>query len=416
VCSAVAGATDYLENLEWAWLKKNRSDITSILKKLKNRFESLCYELMKGHSSFTICYAKLNDTFEKMEARLNFQYNVSDGKWLMAQGEFLTSFLISQYLAAQTIHNILLDAFDFMSKDADGKPSRDHIKQKICALPHYSGRGIYVTQGYICLSHQGLPDNLGRGGSDYTATLLGAALNVSIVEIWTDIDGLHNNDPRYVDHTYPVDRLSYNEASELAYFGAKILHPLCVQPVAEKNIPMLLKCTMQPQKDGTFIHSSAEGVVIKAIAAKDNITIIRIKSADMFNAYGFLSRIFKVFEQYQTSIDVITTSEVAVAVTIDNNSYIEDIVNDLQEMAYVEVIPLQTILCVVGDALKISQKQTAVVLDALQGIKLNMISYGGSKNNLSIVVPLSQKKEALQRLQKKMFTKNKRFFSLLHKN
>lgn len=262
---------------------------------------------------------------------------------------------------------------------------------------------MFITQGYICRNSFGEIDNLKRGGSDYTASLIGAAINASEIQIWTDIDGMHNNDPRIVDKTHPIAQLSFDEAAELAYFGAKILHPSSVLPAKMSNIPVRLKNTMQPEAHGTLINTESSGTGIKAIAAKDNITAIKIKSGRMLLAYGFLRKVFEIFEAYKTPIDMITTSEVAVSVTIDDTKYLNEIIEELKKYGTVDVDTNLTIVCVVGDFIAESKGYALQIFDALQHIPIRMISYGGSLHNVSLLVNTADKKEALISLNNKLF-------------
>jgi aspartate kinase len=290
-----------------------------------------------------------------------------------------------------------------MKIDADKMPDNRFIKQKLNEiLANNPKADYYITQGFICKNELGEIDNLQRGGSDYTATLIGAAINSSEVQIWTDIDGFHNNDPRFVENTKRVDVLSFSEAAELAYFGAKILHPQTVLPAKNNNIPVRLKNTMNPPDPGTLITGESKGAGIKAVAAKDGITAIKIRSGRMLNAYGFMKNIFEIFEYFKTSIDMVTTSEVAVSVTIDNPKHLDEIVNELKEYGDVEVDKNQTIVCIVGNMIAEEKGFAAKVFVALDNIPLRMISYGGSRHNISVLVNTNDKKETLVALSEKL--------------
>jgi len=293
-----------------------------------------------------------------------------------------------------------------MRVDADGEPILSEIEERITkVLAQYKDAELFITQGFICMNPADEIDNLKRGGSDYSASLIGAAINAEAVEIWTDIDGIHNNDPRIVSGTKPIAELSFDEAAELAYFGAKILHPATVLPAKVKNIPVLLKNTMEPKAVGTVISNKITNKGIKAVAAKDGLTVIRIKSGRMLLAYGFLRRVFEVFEKYKTSIDMIATSEVAVSLTIDKDDYMAQIAEELKHLGTVEVEKNQTIVCIVGNMINEKQGYAADVLDALRELPVRMISFGGSRHNISIVVESSYKNQALIALHEHLFVK-----------
>lgn len=327
---------------------------------------------------------------------------------ILAQGELMSTKLFHLLLQNQGRKAVLLSAFDFMRVDADQEPQLGFLSEKLEAIiKQYPENALFITQGYICLNHRGEIDNLQRGGSDYTASLIGAALKAEEVQIWTDIDGMHNNDPRVVKNTFPIARLSFDEAAELAYFGAKILHPLSIRPAQSHNIPVRLLNTMQPEAPGTLIQQEAsEGGQIKAIAAKDGITAIKIKSSRMLLAYGFLRKVFEIFEQYRTPIDMITTSEVAVSLTIDNNQHLEAICKDLEKLGRVEVDNNQTIICIVGDFVTEQRGTAAQVFAALAEIPIRMISFGGSKHNISVLIHTQHKAQALELLNQGLFALN----------
>ncbi|HVA97850.1 MAG TPA: aspartate kinase, partial [Bacteroidia bacterium] len=308
------------------------------------------------------------------------------------------------YLEEKKINSVLLSALNFMRIDENEEPDLAYIEKNIKSeLAKYPEKKLFITQGYICRNAFGEIDNLKRGGSDYTASLIGAAVYADEIQIWTDIDGMHNNDPRIVDKTYPIAELSFDEAAELAYFGAKILHPTCVLPAKNRNIPVRLLNTMQPEAKGTLISKKISGANIKAVAAKDGITAIKIKSGRMLLAYGFLRTVFEIFERYKTPIDMITTSEVAVSVTIDNTKNLEAIITELKQFGSVEVDSNQAIICVVGDFLAEKQGYALKVMESLKNISIRMISYGGSPNNISLLVNANQKNEALIALNKGLF-------------
>jgi len=297
-----------------------------------------------------------------------------------------------------------LPALDFMCIDEFEEPKLEAISEKLKAiLEQHNTKKIFITQGYICRNAKGEVDNLKRGGSDYTASLVAAAINASVCEIWTDIDGMHNNDPRIVDNTKAIEQLSFEEAAELAYFGAKILHPTCIWPAQQENVPVKLLNTMQPEASGTVITKEAGSVGVKAVAAKDGITVIKIKSSRMLLAYGFLRKIFEVFEKYKTSIDMVTTSEVAVSVTIDNNQFLDLIIEELKPFGVIETESDQTIVSIVGNEIAQTKDVLKKLFDAIASIPVTMVSYGGSAHNISLLIPASYKKETLQLLNKGLF-------------
>jgi len=332
------------------------------------------------------------------EKHSEFLYNK-----IVSQGELMSTLMFTKYLIQEGINARLLPALDFMRIDKANEPDDFYIKQNLQriigeALP----AEIYITQGFICLDAYGNVANLQRGGSDYTATIIGAVVEADEVQIWTDIDGMHNNDPRFVENTHAISNLSFDEAAELAYFGAKILHPQTVMPAREANIPVRLKNTMDPKSYGTLISKDFKGEGIKAIAAKDNITAIKIKSARMLLAHGFLKKVFEIFEKYETSIDMITTSEIAVSLTIDNDKNLDAIVEELEKFSLVEVDNQQSIICLVGHSV-VKHHETHRLFQVLQDISVRMISYGGSNNNISLLVSTKDKIATLQHLNKYVF-------------
>ena len=315
--------------------------------------------------------------------------------------------MMNIYMPELGCKSVLLPALDFMRTDKNAEPDAQYIKSKLNALlDKHTDADLYITQGYICRNAYGEIDNLQRGGSDYTASLIGAAINAEEIEIWTDIDGMHNNDPRFVENTDPVEELHFEEAAELAYFGAKILHPTCILPAKLNNIPVRLLNTMQPEAKGTLIHNAQTSCAIKAVAAKDNITAIKIKSGRMLLAYGFLRKVFEVFESHQTAIDMITTSEVGVSLTIDNERNLDAILDDLRKFGTVTIDRDMVIICVVGDLEWQNRGFEAKAMDALREIPIRMISYGGSNYNISFLVRKEDKVKALNLLSDNLF-KNK---------
>ena len=325
-------------------------------------------------------------------------------KEILAQGELLSTKLFTIYLEEQGTKATLLPALEFMRIDDENEPDETFIQEKLSALLRAHPRQtIFITQGYICLNSQNRIDNLQRGGSDYTASIIGAAVQASEIQIWTDIDGMHNNDPRVVKKTYPIAQLSFNEAAELAYFGAKILHPFTIRPAQRANIPVRLLNTLAPEAAGTLISDKEGERTITAVAAKDGITAIKIRSSRMLLAHGFLRKVFEVFENYKTPIDLITTSEVAVSLTVDNQNHLENIIRDLKAYGEVDVENDNTIICVVGNMPFYKVGILKRVVDAIDDIPIRMLSYGGSKFNISLLIDSQYKEETLNRLNERIF-------------
>ncbi len=416
VCSAMAGVTDTLVNIGFLWKQNNHNEKARQLNAFYSRFESTCYELAGNGRNMGLFQGIIRTDFAEIEKVLSEEWSASGEKWLLAQGELITTKIFNQYLNWAEISTQWLNAFCFIQKNDMGEPEVDKISGHLSQLDKFTANGRYLTQGYICLDSEGNPDNLTRGGSDYTATLIGASVGASVIEIWTDIDGLHNNDPRVVEGTQPVRELSFGEAAELAYFGAKILHPACVWPASMRNIPVWLKNTLDPQAEGTIIRHGAPATGIRALAAKEGITIIRIRSGRMLNAYGFLRRVFEIFEYFKTPIDVITTSEVAVSVTIDNDEFLHDICNALAQLGEVNYETGHCIICVVGDVLALHQGYVVSIIEALRHLQVKMVSLGGSRNNLTLVIEANQKTQALVSLQKVLFGNPKPAFEQLLNN
>ena len=342
--------------------------------------------------------------FEFLSIILRISFSEALNKDILAQGELLSTKLFSVYLEEQGISHVLLPALEFMRIDDEDEPQLELIRTRLMELlAKYPGIKLFITQGYICRNSKGEVDNLKRGGSDYTASLVAAAVNATVCEIWTDIDGMHNNDPRVVKKTIPIEQLSFDEAAELAYFGAKILHPTCIWPAQQQNVPVKLLNTMQPKAAGTVIQKVASSSGVKAIAAKDGIIAINIKSSRMLLAYGFLRKIFEVFEKYKTSIDMVTTSEVAVSVTIDNGIQLNNILRELEPFGITEVEQDQTIVSIVGNEIAETKDVLNKLFEGLSNIPVRMVSYGGSKHNVSVLIPSSYKNLTLQKLNLKLF-------------
>jgi aspartate kinase len=363
-------------------LEKKYSKVVDVLytdKKIKQKGD----ELTKYHFDFIRSFTQ--DLFTAHEERA-----------VLAQGELISTALFHNYLIEQDIDTVLLPALNFMRIDTNSEPDNYYIKENLNReLSQHKNCNLFITQGYICRNLYGEIDNLKRGGSDYTASLIGVAVNAEEIQIWTDVDGFHFNDPRYVDDTHPIPQLSFDEAAELAYFGAKILHPSSVFPAKQSNIPVRLKNTLDPNEPGTIITSESKGKGIKAIAAKDGITAVKIKSGRMLLAYGFIRKVFEVFERYKTPIDMITTSEIAVSVTIDDKTNLEKIVEELNSYGVVEVNEQMTIICLVGHNIIDQKGYINKVFEALKNFSVRMISYGGSRHNISVLINSDDKKEAL---------------------
>ena len=346
----------------------------------------------------------MNEHFEFLNIILKISFSEALNKDILAQGELLSTKLFSIYLAEINIDHVLLPALDFMTIDVHDEPQVGTIKVKLAQLLQKNrDKSLFVTQGYICRNARGEVDNLKRGGSDYSASLIAAACNASVCEIWTDIDGMHNNDPRIVDKTYPIEQLSFEEAAELAYFGAKILHPASIWPAQFYNVPVKLLNTMEPGAKGTLITEKAGSVGAKAVAAKDGITAIRIKSSRMLLAYGFLRKVFEIFEKYRTSIDMITTSEVAVSVTIDNDVNLPHIIKELEPFGAIETDSNQTLVSVVGNEIEEARDVMKKLFDSIEPIPVRMVSYGGSKHNVTLLIDRQHKEQTLQLLNKGLF-------------
>ncbi len=403
VCSAMGGVTNTLVDIARSWKSGNMQKAAELINGLRSHFSQTCYSLFNDTGAAALSVSSVNNHFDKMQDRLKNSYSHNEENWLLAQGEIITSEIVAHYMNTEGITVSWLNALDFMRTGADDEPSVIDIRRRINNVIGERPSGRFLTQGYICLDHMGNTGNLKRGGSDYTATLAGAALRAESIEIWTDIDGVRNNDPRIVDDTFPIRELSFDEAAELAYFGAKILHPSCVWPASSNNIPVRLKNTMEPDAPGTIIRSGIERHGVTAVAAKEGITVIRIRSDRMLNAYGFLNRIFAIFEKHKTPIDVITTSEVSVSVTIDNSLSLSAIENDLKELGKVTIENGQAIVCVVGDILEQHQGHAVKILESLRPFNVKMISFGGSRNNITLVVPEEQREDILRSLNSFLF-------------
>ena len=404
VLSAMSGTTNTLVEIADYLYKKNPDGANEIINTLEQKYDKVIDELLSNADSIKQCKEVIKSHFDYIRSFTENIFTLFEEKIILAQGELMSTAMFNFYLKEQGKNSVLLPALDYMRTDKNSEPDssyiKEHIAEQINKLPKAD---LYITQGYICRNAYGDIDNLQRGGSDYTASLIGAAINAEEIQIWTDIDGMHNNDPRYVEKTSPISNLHFEEAAELAYFGAKILHPTCILPAKIANIPVRLLNTMEPNAYGTLISNKTERGKIKAVAAKDGITAIKIKSGRMLLAYGFLRKIFEIFETYKTSIDIITTSEVGVSVTLDNEKNLTEIVNELKKFGVVTVDKDMVIICVVGDLVSENVGFESRIVNAMRDIPVRMISYGGSNYNVSFVVSASDKKRALNALSDYLF-------------
>lgn len=406
VLSAMSGTTNSLVEISDYLYKKNPEGANEVINNLEKKYMQHVEELYSTEEMKNTTREFLQGEFNYLRSFTKDLFTSFEEKSIVAQGEMMSTNMVINYLKEQGVKAVLLSALDFMRTDKNAEPDPQYIKEKLAAIMEQNqGYQIYITQGFICRNAYGEVDNLQRGGSDYTASLIGAALPAEEIQIWTDIDGMHNNDPRVVEHTEAVRQLNFEEAAELAYFGAKILHPTCVQPAKYAGIPVRLKNTMDPKADGTIIDNVIVRGKIKAVAAKDNITAIKIKSSRMLLATGFLRKVFEIFESYQTPIDMIATSEVGVSMSIDNDSHLNDIVNELKKYGTVTVDSDMCIICVVGDLDWSNVGFETIATDAMKNIPVRMISYGGSNYNISFLIREKDKKQALQNLSNVLFEK-----------
>lgn len=397
VLSAMSGTTNTLVEIADYLAKKNKDSARFVISKLEKQYYQTIRELYHSEEIIERAFMIVEDCFDTIKSFTSGEFTENGEKNILAQGEIISSNLFNLLLIQEGHKSTLLSALDFMKIDSDKSADQFYIEKNIGKLlEENASADYYITQGYICLNSDDEIDNLQRGGSDYSASLIGAAIKAEEIQIWTDIDGFHNNDPRVVENTKKVDMLSFDEAAELAYFGAKILHPQTVLPAKLANIPVRLKNTMNRNDPGTIITSQSDNAGLKAVAAKDGITAVKIRSGRMLNAYGFLKNIFEIFEFFKTPIDMITTSEVAVSVTIDNPKNLDSIVMELKEYGDVEIDSDHSIVCIVGDMISSSKGLAMQVFDALGDIPVRMISYGGSDHNISILIDTKDKKRALQ--------------------
>ena len=406
VLSAMSGTTNSLVEISDYLYKKNPEGANEVINNLEKKYMQHVEDLYSTDEMKKTTREFLQGEFNYLRSFTKDLFTSFEEKSIVAQGEIMSTNMVVNYLKEQGVKAVLLSALDFMRTDKNAEPDPQYIKEKLAAIMEENqGYQIYITQGFICRNAYGEVDNLQRGGSDYTASLIGAALPADEIQIWTDIDGMHNNDPRVVEHTEAVRQLNFEEAAELAYFGAKILHPTCVQPAKYAGIPVRLKNTMDPKADGTIIDNVIVRGKIKAVAAKDNVTAIKIKSSRMLLATGFLRKVFEIFESYQTPIDMIATSEVGVSMSIDNDAHLNDIVNELKKYGTVTVDSDMCIICVVGDLDWSNVGFETIATDAMKNIPVRMISYGGSNYNISFLIRERDKKQALQNLSNVLFEK-----------
>jgi aspartate kinase len=404
VLSAVSGTTNALVEIGNFISQGKRDEAKQKIETLEAQYKQFVTELVKKPDALEKANSILKEHFEFLNIILRISFSEALSKDILAQGELISTKLFSVYLKEQGIDHELLPALEFMSIDANDEPQVEEISKKLTKLlQQFPGKKLFITQGYICRNARGEVDNLKRGGSDYTASLVAAAIKASVCEIWTDIDGMHNNDPRIVNKTVPIDKLSFDEAAELAYFGAKILHPASIWPAQHYNVPVKLLNTMEPDAKGTTIEEKVSSTGVKAVAAKDGIIAVNVKSSRMLLAYGFLRKVFEVFEKYRTPIDMITTSEVAVSLTIDNDAALNDIVRELETFSTVEVDKDLTIICIVGNEIGNQPGTLKKVFDCVSNINVRMVSFGGSIHNISMLVDAANKKQVLQQLNSGVF-------------
>ena len=404
VLSAVSGTTNSLVEICQLHAQNEAEQVAAKIASLRTHYGQILSELFSNSESHAAGEEVVNRYFDEISKWTSETYSAKTDKMVVVIGELISTNLFSLHMKDIKSSAALLPAVNFMCLNEEGEPDVPAIQEKLEAiLAQHEEVDTFITQGFICRNSAGEVDNLKRGGSDYSATLIGSALKAAEVQIWTDIDGMHNNDPRVVDQTRPISNLSFEEAAELAYFGAKILHPTCIIPAQIHNVPVRIKNTMKPDAGGTLITSEKDPQGVKAIAAKGKITAIKIKSSRMIMAYGFLRKVFEVFEKYKTPIDMITTSEIAVSLTVDDDSSLPEIVKELEPYGAIEVDQDQTIICIVGDLIAEQKGLGGKIFNVLNEIPIRMISFGGSKNNVSILVDSQFKASALQALNQGLF-------------
>ncbi len=404
VLSALSGTTNALVEISNRLALADKQGAMEKIAALEDHYQNFIKDLLQDTTLYERAKEMLQEHFEFLKITQKISLSDALNKDILAQGELMSTKLFSLFLEQAKIDHVLLPALDFMRLDHNDEPDLNFIQEKLKGvLSNHPTKKIFVTQGYICRNAKGEVDNLKRGGSDYTASLIAAAVNASVCEIWTDIDGMHNNDPRVVEKTVAIEQLSFDEAAELAYFGAKILHPTCIWPAQQENIPVKLLNTMEPTAVGTVIKKEAGTVGVKAVAAKDDIIAVKIKSTRMLLAYGFLRKIFEVFEKYKTPIDMITTSEVAVSVSIDSDLHLDEIIEELNNIASVEVERGQTIVSIVGNEIAKTDSVLKKLFNAIDEVPVTMVSYGGSAHNISLLLPSAYKTKTLQLINKGLF-------------
>lgn len=400
----MSGTTNSLVEISNYLYKKNPEGANEVINKLEEKYHAHVEELYSSDEWKEKTNSFLTEEFGYLRSFTKELFTSFEEKNIVAQGEIISTNMVANYMKEQGYSVTLLSALDFMRTDKNSEPDITFIRKNLNSILNETPASqVYITQGFICRNAYGEVDNLQRGGSDYTASLIGAAIDAEEIQIWTDIDGMHNNDPRIVDNTAPVHQLHFEEAAELAYFGAKILHPTCIQPAKYSNIPVRLLNTMDPEAEGTTISNKTEAGRIKAVAAKSNITAIKIKSSRMLLATGFLRKVFEIFESYQTPIDMVCTSEVGVSMSIDNNSHLNEIVDELKKYGTVTVDSDMCIICVVGDLDWSNVGFETLATEAMKSIPVRMISYGGSNYNISFLIKEEDKKRALQSLSNTLF-------------
>ncbi len=403
VLSAMSGTTNTLIEMANCLYRDEKQKAIDILQNLELNYYIVISELYATESSIHKAKEFIQTVFTYLRSYVNKDFYPLQEKAVVAQGEIISTTLMYYYLQECGIPSSLMSALNYMRIDKDGEPDYFYIEQNLKReLSQPDVQPLIITQGFICRNAYGEIDNLKRGGSDYSAALVGAALRAEEIQIWTDIDGVHNNDPRFVEKTRAIRQLSFDEAAELAYFGAKILHPSSIQPAKKENIPVRLKNTLHPEDEGTLITKESPVENVKAVAAKDGITAINVKSTNMLLAYGFLRKVFEVFEAWKTPIDMIATSEVAVSLTIDCTDHLENILKDLEKFGTIEVDTDLSIICIVGAFAAGKTGLGAKVLNALTDVPLRMISYGGSEHNISLLVKREDKQKALVDLSHKL--------------
>lgn len=404
VLSAMSGTTNSLLEIADYLTKKNADAAHDKINLLEKKYHLVAEQLLSAGEFRELSYQLLKEHFNYIRSFTRDLFTSNEVKCVAAQGELLSTALFELYCREKGIKAVLLPALNFMRIDREQEPDHFYIRENLQReMEKYPGESFFITQGFICRNAFGEIDNLKRGGSDYSASLIGVAGNAKAIQIWTDIDGFHDNDPRFVKNTHAIAELSFDEAAELAYFGAKILHPSTILPAKVAGIPVIIKNTLDPQAAGTTITDKASGKGIKAIAAKDGITAIRVKSGRMLLAYGFMRKVFEIFEIYKTPIDMITTSEISVSLTIDDTSRLSRIIDDLKHYGTVETDYDHTIISAVGEGIADSSDAAQSVFTALSGIPVRMISYGGSQHNISILIPSSFKSQALNALSAHLF-------------